>query len=777
MKIKDAIRQLNIETKARLLTGGDFWTSAECGEIGLGSFSMSDGPNGLRYQSKGENHLGLGNSAPATCLPSLSTLSCSFDENLLEEAGKMLANEASHFGVSVLLGPGLNIKRSPLCGRNFEYFSEDPYLSGKLAAAYARGVESGGVTACLKHFAVNGRELGRMVYDVRTDDKTLREIYLTAFEIAVKEGGAGAVMSAYNKLNGVYCNGNEYLIRGILRGEWGFDGLVVSDWGGGRSGVAAVKAGADLEMPKCAFTEKDVVSAVKNGELDEKEVDACVERIYRQYEKSTRLNRAETDFEKHSEFAEKCAEESIVLLENKNGALPLDKGEKVAFIGDYAKIPRYQGAGSSRVNPYLLKTFTNAAEFGGLNYLGYESGFKRFGGKSEKLAKSALKLAKRADTVVFFAGLDENREAEGTDRENILLPENQTALLERLKALGKKIVLVVSCGGVVDLSCADCADGVIYAGLCGQSGADALIKILTGEINPSGRLSESFIYRLGDAPCAEIFSDSPEKIDLAEGVFVGYRFYTAMNIPVRYPFGYGLSYTKFKYGGFSASADGVRVTVKNTGAVEGATVLQVYIKSPDIFEKTPSELKAFKKVKLAPNEEREVFLPFDEYAFRKRNAEKNAWQVGGEYEIMLGENCADVIFSAKLKIDETNYALPAGYIFADGECGGKLTYKEYFDGNLTPAVPTREGKRKLICDENTLVTDLRYCKGVTAKVFAFIVRRLMKSKDKTVAASVSHLPVRTLMQFAKFDKVQAEGFIEACNGKFFKGLRKLVFGR
>lgn len=777
MDIKKGIRQLDIETKAKLLTGGDFWRSAECDGIGLGSFSMSDGPNGLRYQAKGKSHLGLGGSAQATCLPSLSTLACSFDENLLEEAGLILASEASHFGVSVLLGPGLNIKRSPLCGRNFEYFSEDPYLSGKLAAAYSRGVESGGVTACLKHFAVNGRELGRMVYDVRADDKTLREVYLTGFEIAVKEGGAGAVMTAYNKLNGEYCNGNSYLIRDILRGEWGFDGLVVSDWGGGRGGVPAVKAGSDLEMPKCAFSAKEVVAAVKNGELDEREVDDCVERIYRQYLQSAKLVRAEADFKKHSEFAEKCAGESIVLLENRNGALPLGKGEKVAFIGDFARLPRYQGAGSSRVNPYELKTFTGAAENGGLNYIGFERGFKRFGGKSEKLAKRALKLAGRADTVVFFAGLDENSEAEGTDRTDICLPENQIALLKRIKPLGKKIILVISSGGVVDLSCADYADGVLYAGLCGQSGAGALIKALTGEINPSGRLSESFIYDQSDAPCAETFSDDPYKIDLAEGVFVGYRYYTAMNAPVRYPFGYGLSYTEFSYGGFSASTDGVRVTVKNIGAVAGATVLQVYIKRPDNFEVIPSELKAFRKIRLAPDEEREVFLPFDEYSFRMRDAEKNVWQVGGEYEIMLGENCRDIIFSSKIKIDETNYALPAGYVFADIKSARKLSYGDYYKGNLTEAEPKEEGKRKIVCDENTFVTDLRYCKGVTAKLFAFIVRRLQKSKNKTVASSVAYLPVRSLMQFAKFSEVRAEGFIEACNGKFLKGIRKLIFGR
>ncbi|MDE6373077.1 MAG: glycoside hydrolase family 3 protein, partial [Clostridia bacterium] len=394
------IKELDIKTKAGLLTGRGFWATAECAEIGLPSVKLSDGPHGMRVQVKRPNHLGMGSSLPATCFPTASATACTFNVGLCETLGKYIGVEAASFGVGMVLGPGLNIKRSPLCGRNFEYFSEDSYLSGKIAAAYVRGIQSTGVTACIKHFAVNGREYARMYCDSRVDEQTLRETYLTGFEIAVKEGGAGAVMSAYNKVNGVYCNQNEFLLKTVLRGEWGFDGLVVSDWGGSRGRAEAVKAGAALEMPYCGMSAAEIVNAVGSGDLDESAVDECVERICKFADKARRISVQPFDKAEHDEFARIVAEESAVLLKNDGGALPLKEGERVALIGDFAKYPRYQGAGSSQIVPTSLGNMLGAIKNSKLDFIGFAEGFERFGGENKRLLKRALKLAANADTVI-----------------------------------------------------------------------------------------------------------------------------------------------------------------------------------------------------------------------------------------------------------------------------------------------------------------------------------------------------------------------------------------
>lgn len=402
MNVKQAIRQLDIEVKANLLTGSGFWTTPACPEIGLDSVKLADGPHGMRVQSQKPSHLGLGSSLPATCFPTASAMACSWNTELCEELGKRLGEEAAYQGVSMVLGPSLNLKRSPLCGRNFEYFSEDPYLSGKLAAAYVRGIQANGVTSCIKHFAMNSRELGRMVCDSIADAQTVRETYLTGFEIAVKEGGAGAVMSAYNKINGTYCNENERLLNGILRGEWQFNGLVVSDWGGGRNSVAAVKAGADLEMPVCKMSAPEIISAVRSGELDEKAVDESVARLYSFVERAKRISRRPFDVKEHAAFARRCAEESVVLLKNADGALPLNNSEKVALIGEFAVRPRYQGAGSSLVNPTSLDNILGEIKKADLNFIGFARGLNALA-TAEKGWKKKPYLSLAARIRSFYA--------------------------------------------------------------------------------------------------------------------------------------------------------------------------------------------------------------------------------------------------------------------------------------------------------------------------------------------------------------------------------------
>lgn len=764
-ELRRAIKNLSIEKKARLLTGEGFWSTRACPEIGLAAVKMSDGPNGMRVQEKRPNHLGLGGSLPATCYPTSSATACTFNPALCGELGAHIGKEAAAFGVSMVLGPGLNVKRSPLCGRNFEYFSEDGYLSGKIAAAYVRGIQSTGVTSCIKHFAVNSREFARMYCDSRVDEQTLRENYLTGFEIAVKEGGAGAVMTAYNFLNGGHCNQNGYLLNGVLRGEWGFDGLVVSDWGGSRGQVEAIKAGADLEMPMCDISAAEVVGAVASGGLDERLVDKCVERLAEFSLRSQSIRRDDFDREEHAEFAAKVAGESLVLLKNEGGALPLAADEKVAIIGDFAAKPRYQGAGSSQIIPTSLDNILGVIEKSPLKIVGFERGFHRFGKKSKRLLRRAVKLAKTADTLVVCLGLDEDKESEGCDRTDLNINENQTELLKALGGLGKKIVVVLSCGSAVLTDWDRYCDGLLLAHLGGQSGARAVVKALTGEINPSGRLAETYPLKQGDEPCAAVWSDSPLKSDYAEGIFVGYKYYNALKVPVKYPFGYGLSYTRFEYSDFSVNDGGVKCTVANSGERDGAAVVQAYVKAPrPELQLSPFELKGFNKVFLRAGESKEVFIPFDEFAFRVWDTDRRRFVSGGVYEVSINTDSAHALYSQSVEI--------AGETV--GFQGTAKSYKEYFDSHISPDERVYEPKKGMVADMDTVVADLIYCKGVVAKIFGLIARLSKKSKDKIKSVALDWLRVRALMQFMNLNDKRAQGFLLACNGHFFKGMKKLL---
>ena len=762
MELDDGVKLLDKKIKAKLVTGAGFWNTAECPKLSMPSVKLSDGPNGMRVQDKRPSNLGLGASKPATCYPTSAALACSFDEELVTKVGEHIGKEAAAQGVSMLLGPGLNIKRSPLCGRNFEYFSEDSILSGKMAAAYVRGVQSTGVTACVKHFAVNSREYARMYFDGRVDEEALRETYLTGFEIAVKDGKTGAVMTAYNMLNGEYCNQNEYLLNGVLRGEWGFDGVVVSDWGGSHDPVKALKAGADLEMPSCKFSAKDIVTAIENGELDEKVLDKSVLRILNFARKSEDIARVPYNKKEHEDFACKVAEECLVLLKNE-GVLPLKGDEKVALFGDFAKKPRYQGAGSSQVNPTNLKSLYGCFKEYPF-FVGFSKGYKRFGGKSKKLINAAVRLAKKADKLIVCIGLDEQREAEGSDREDLKIGIGQVELLKALKATGKKIIVVLTCGSAVETDWDKYADGVILAHLLGQAGAGAIFNALTGKVNPSGRLAETYPLNSGDEACAAVYNSSPFKCDFAEGLYVGYKYYTALNKRVKYPFGYGLSYTQFDYSDFTVEESGVRVKIKNTGKVGGATVVQVYVQAPRTnLVSNFAELKLFKKVYLAAGELREVFLPYDDYTFRVWNPLNGSFEIGGKYGISLRENAQSVLFEG---VYDTKLSAP--------ELGEAQTFEEYFKSRITTDEVGYTPYKGMPATEDIQVADLKYCKGITAKLFGFIAKQSGKSKNKMKAGMLAYLPVRTLMQFMNLNAVQKEGFILMCNGKFFKGLGKLL---
>ena len=527
MKHADLIQQRTLEEKASLCSGKDFWQTKNIDRLSIPSMFLSDGPHGVRKQAKAADHLGLNPSIPATCFPTAATMASSFDPELGEERGKALGEEARAEKVNILLGPGRNIKRNPRCGRNFEYFSEDPYLAGKMAASYARGIESQGVSCCIKHFACNNQETRRRVYDSVVDERTLREIYLTGFEIAIKEGKNSCIRSSYNRLNGTYANENEHLLKDILRNDFSFQGRIVTDWGGDNDRVAGLKAGDALEMPSTdGTTDKEIVEAVKNGTLSESVLDERVDEILTLIDQTKDAVSKDYSYsvEDHHELAQRCFEDSAVLLKNENHILPLKKTDKVAIIGDFAKNPRYQGAGSSIVNPTKLDDLLELKEEYPFEFVGYEQGFDRYGKKKSSLVKKAVALAEKADIVLYTMGLDEVTEAEGLDRKDIQIPQNQLDLLHELKKTGKKIIILLSCGSVVDRSFESDCDAIRHLYLSGQAGARGILNLLSGKVNPSGKLAETYPRKEEDIPFDDEFPSKSNQVLYKEGLFVGYRY-------------------------------------------------------------------------------------------------------------------------------------------------------------------------------------------------------------------------------------------------------------
>ena len=629
MKHKDLIEQMTLQEKASLLSGANFWNTKPVPRLGIPGMMMTDGPHGLRKQGGKADHLGLNKSIPATCYPSAAGLANTWDESLLEEMGRSLGREAASEGVSVLLGPGVNIKRNPLCGRNFEYFSEDPFLSGKLAAALIRGIQENGISACVKHYAANSQELRRMTNDSVMDERTLREIYLPAFEMAVKEGKVKCLMTSYNRLNGTYTHEHPHLLREILYGEWGFEGAVVSDWGGNNDRVASVKAGGTLEMPSSAGqTDRHLVQAVQAGELDETVLDEQVDRLL-DLLLSTRPDPARTpyDREEHHQACRKVAEKSAVLLKNEDNILPL-KQQTVAVIGDFAKFPRYQGEGSSKINPTKLDSGLDALKAARVNVIGYAPGYHRGGKANSSLIQKACGLAKEAEVVLLWLGLDEGGEAEGVDRDTMTLPQNQLALLDAVSRVNPNIVVVLSCGCSVEMTWDSKVKALLHGYLGGQAGAQAQAALLTGTANPSGKLSETIPLCYEDVPSAGYYPGREATSEYREGIYVGYRYYDTAQKPVKYPFGFGLSYTSFAYSNLEIGEDQVRFRIRNTGSRYGEEIAQLYIHSETGGMFRPEqELKGFARVSLAHGEEREVTIPLNDRSFALWSVAKMDWVV------------------------------------------------------------------------------------------------------------------------------------------------------
>lgn len=656
--------KLSLEQKCALLSGAATFKTRALPQYGIPAIWLSDGPHGLRKQAGPADHLGQNPSEPATCFPTASAVASSWDPALGEEIGRALGEEAAAQDVAVVLGPGLNTKRSPLCGRNFEYFSEDPYLSGKMAAAYIRGIQANGVAACPKHFAANSQELRRMATDSVVDERTLRELYLTNFEIAVKEGAPKTIMTSYNLVNGTYANENPHLLKEILRDDWGFAGAVVTDWGGSNDHALGVKNGSTLEMPAPGLDSvRELVRAVQDGKISEVDVNARLEELLTLVDSTTAaVEKAPKtiDWDAHHALARKAAAESIVLLKNKGGLLPLDPAARVAVIGDFADKPRYQGAGSSLVNAPRVDSFRQVFEASGLRCAGYAKGFDRNGRPDPALQAEAVSLAEQADVVLLFLGLDEVKETEGLDRSDMKLAQNQIDLLLAVHRANPRLVVVLSCGSAVETGWASHCQALVWAGLSGQAGAGAVLDVLTGKVNPAGRLAETWPLHCEDNPSHKNFGRDGRTVEYREGLYVGYRYYQTAGVPVAYPFGYGLSYTAFEYSGLHATPEGVTLTVKNTGSLPGDEVVQVYVSKPDAKIFRPmQELKGFARVHLEAGESRTVAIPLDDKAFRYWNDPAGRWAVeGGSYTVRVGASSEDIRLEGTLTVAPSGDADP-----------------------------------------------------------------------------------------------------------------------
>ena len=667
MDIKKIIEEMTLEEKAGLCSGADFWHTKAVERLGVKRITMSDGPHGLRRQEEEGDHLGMGGSVPAVCFPAGCATAASFDRELIQTLGEELGEECRAEGVNVLLGPAANIKRSPLCGRNFEYYSEDPYLASHMAANYIKGVQSKGVGTSLKHFLANNQEHRRMSSSSEIDERTLREIYLAAFEEAVKESKPWTIMCSYNRINGIYAAENKKFLTDVLRGEWAFDGFVVSDWGAVNNRPADLAAGLDLEMPgSFGINDEKIVEAVKAGTLSEEALDTAVERILRTVEKSHAVDKtAPYDKEASHALARKMAGECMVLLKNE-GILPLSKEDKVAFIGEFAEKPRYQGGGSSHINSFKTES---AWELADRTYVTYVKGYDSKEDKTdEALLREAVEAAKAVKIAVIFAGLPDSYESEGYDRSHMRMPDCQNALIEAVSEVNPNTVVVLHNGSPVEMPWIDKVKAVLEVYLGGQAVGGATLDVLYGDVNPSGRLAETFPIKLEDNPSYLYYRGEGDRVEYREGIFVGYRYYDKKKMEVLFPFGHGLSYTEYTFTNLMLSAAEIKdtdtlevtVDVKNVGSRAGKTVVQLYVAPPEGDVIRPvRELKGFEKISLAPGESKKVSFMLSKRAFSYYDTEIGDFRApAGEYGIEIGDSSRNILQRAFVKLKESKSIRP-----------------------------------------------------------------------------------------------------------------------
>lgn len=802
MKYSDIISKMTLEQKAAFVSGSNYWYLQSAPELGLPQIMMTDGPNGLRKQNteKRPDGIGLGNSVPSTCFPPAATSSCSWDRELLRLEGEAIAEECLAEKVSVILGPGTNIKRSPVCGRNFEYFSEDPYLAGVCSTAFTNGVQSKGVGVSLKHYACNSQEAFRMIIDEIIDERAIRELYLPAFEMCVKEAKPWTVMNSYNKINGVYSSQNEWLQEKVLRSEWGFDGLIVTDWGASVDRVTGLKCGTDLEMPSSGtLNTKKIISAVKNGTLDEKVLDKAVGNVIELIEKSKPALKKSYKYDKnkHHNIAKKIAEGSMVLLKNEDSILPLKKGRKIAVIGEMAKSPRFQGAGTSVINPTMLdNAYDELVKFGA--DVVYSQGYDKSKDEiDDKMINDAVDSAKKADVVLIFAGLTEGFEAEGYDRKNIEMPNCQNYLISEIVKANPNTVVVLAGGSVIHMPWIHEVKALLNSGLGGQAGGSAVADILMGKINPSGKLSETYPLEFSDNPTYGNYPGGPVTSEHRESVYIGYRYYDTAEKDVLFPFGFGLSYTTFEYSDMKLSSDRIKdadtVTVsfkiKNTGKVDGAEIAQIYVadKESTIFRPV-KELRAFEKVFLKAGEEKEISVELSKRAFAFWNININDWMVEtGEFDILIGASSREIRLSKTItvesiviaKIPDYRESAPAYYTADINNMNGSQ-----FEAVYGKSMPSSEINRTKKIDIYCCINDAKYTKwgGKIAKLIKFIMTKMGSAENgdgAMLAAMATQIPIRNFVQMSMgvFSPKMAEGLINILNDdeSTFIGINKIFW--
>ncbi|WP_418789190.1 glycoside hydrolase family 3 C-terminal domain-containing protein [Paenibacillus agilis] len=751
---------MTLEEKASLMSGANFWNTKAVERLNIPSIMLTDGPHGLRKQGGKADHLGLHKSLPATCFPTAATLANSWDRQLIYDVGQTIGKEAASEKVSVLLGPGLNIKRNPLCGRNFEYFSEDPYLTGEMASEMVKGIQSNGISACPKHFAVNSQEHMRMTIDEVVDERSLRELYLEGFRRVVEKGQPKSIMTSYNKVNGTFANENTYLLQDILYGEWGFDGVVVTDWGGNNDRVAGLKAGNQLEMPSTnGITDREIVQAVQSKELAVEVLDEAVDRLLKLVFATRQDNQGmpNVNYEEHHNKAVEAAKRSIVLLKNDDSMLPLSQEKKVAVIGDFAKNPRYQGAGSSLINPAKLPNAVDVLGSSGLSIVGYAKGFKRMGGKDDRLVREAVSLAEQADTILLFLGLDEGSEAEGVDRSHLGLRDNQLTLLHALTKVNSNIVVILAGGGAIEMPFVQDVKAIIHTYLSGQGSAEALASVLKGEHNPSGKLSETFPIAYGDVSSAPYYPGKEATAEHIEGIFIGYRYFDTVEKPVLFPFGYGLSYTTFAYSDLTADQHQASFTLTNTGAVAGEEVAQLYIQKRDssIF-RAKRELKGFEKVFLEPGESKRVTIMLEKRDFSYYNPTIQDWVVEpGAYDIQIGSSIQSIHLHEEITLE--------GDSVSSGHT--KDQFPHYFSGHVhevtaaeykrllgyEPPSPSWDPKQDLGLNDTIAQAKYKNALGKTLYYVVYFFKKLFDAVNKPLLANnvyfILNMPFRQIDRF------------------------------
>lgn len=798
LKHKDLISQMTLKEKASLCSGKDFWHLKSIERLGLPEIMVCDGPHGLRKQNAENKKVGIGNSYPATCFPTAVTTACSWDRDLIYKMGQALAEECLQHGVSVLLGPGVNMKRSPLCGRNFEYFSEDPELAGEMGAAFIAGVQSKGIGTSLKHFAGNSQEMKRMTSNSIIDERALREIYLRAFEKAVKKSQPWTVMNAYNLLNGTYCSENDWLQNKVLRDEWGFKGAVVSDWGAVNDRVAGLNAGNDLEMPSSGgVNDAKIVEAVKCGVIDETTLDERVDKLIDIILKGAANKKPgyKFDVKAHNLLSRQIAEQSMVLLKNDGNILPLKRveGEYVAVIGAFAENPRYQGAGSSIINPTMIDSGRRAFNNSPIS-VKFADGYDRSGKRKNEDAyiTEACNLAKNASKAVVFIGLTDDYESEGFDRSTMKLPDGHNRLVEAVSRVNDNVIVVLEGGSPVEMPWADDVKAILNAYLGGQSVAPAIVDVLTGKANPCGKLAETYPVCLKDTPTSFRYPDSKEDVQYRESIFIGYRYYDKVERNVRFPFGFGLSYTSFEYSDIKlkkknlTKGEGAKVTftIKNTGDVAGSEIAQVYVAKPEskIF-RAPKELKGFVKIHLEPGEEKKVTVELDDRAFAFWNTATEDWCVeSGEYKILVGASSRDIRLEAAAKMksedDETIVDLreSAGVYFdGDPARAREDDFKVIYGGEfkLAPEITSDSLNNSIERSKD---------KGL-AKFIYNTVDLAMKPKggvgSSMITNTIMQTPIRNYVSMSNglFTEDMADGLLKVFEGKdVAKGVGKIAKG-